>query len=127
MNSLALDILLTVAAGVADVLAGVLATAFRITRVYLEVVVALGAGFILAAALLEPIPEAVAENPHAGPLIALGYITLFLTENTFSRWAHKDQGDHNPMATSMGTRSSRNHTTRRGSSTQQRVSPPCSA
>ena len=82
--------LLALVAGAADVLAGVLATAVRLTRVYLEVLVALGAGFILAAALLDLVPEVVGENRQAGPLIALGYLTLFLTENAFSRLAHPD-------------------------------------
>ncbi len=50
-------------------------------RACLELLVALGAGFIPAAALLDLIPEAVAENPLAGPLIAHGYLTLFVAEN----------------------------------------------
>ena len=44
--------------------------------------------------MLELIPEALAEDPHAGPLTALGHLMLLLTENTFSRWAHKDQEEH---------------------------------
>ncbi len=86
---------LTVMAGAADALAGVLATAVRLSRAYLAVLVALGAGFILAAALLDLVPEVIEENPGAAPLIALGYLTLFVTENMFTRRAHSDHDEHN--------------------------------
>ncbi len=49
-------------------------------RACLELLVALGTGFIPAAALLDLIAEAVAEHLPSRPLIALGYLALFLTE-----------------------------------------------
>jgi len=89
--------MLTVVAGLADALAGLLATSIRLTRARLELLAALGAGFILAAALLDLVPEVLSEAPNAAPLIALGYLTLFTSEHIFSRRAHKpspsDHGD----------------------------------
>ena len=93
---LTVGLALAVIAGAADVLAGLLATAIRLTRRNLEVLVALGAGFILAAALLDLIPEVIEEDAESAPLIALGYLALFVTESVFSRWAHgeKETGNH---------------------------------
>ncbi|MDQ3855575.1 MAG: ZIP family metal transporter [Chloroflexota bacterium] len=87
-----LALALALTAGLADVLAGLLAAVVRLGRAQLHVLAALGAGFILAAAVLDLIPEVIEENRGAAPLIALGYLTLFVSENVFSRRAHAAEG-----------------------------------
>jgi len=49
---------------------------------------ALSAGYILAAALLDMVPEALAEYPKGTAFLFLGYIAIFLVESLFASHAH---------------------------------------
>ena len=69
-----LSLALGLFAGLADYLGGFLLVRRSPSARALRYFVALGAGFMLAAALLEMLPEAFAVNAHwAAPLILAGY------------------------------------------------------
>jgi ZIP family zinc transporter/zinc and cadmium transporter len=57
--------------------------------------VALGAGFLMAVALLEMAPESYKMNPHLGPvLIMAGYCVVHLLEHTISAHFHYGEETH---------------------------------
>lgn len=94
MDPLVLGFALCVAAGAADLLGGSVILARRVGRAHLAGLVALSAGFILAATLLERLPAAAEALPEWGLLLVLlGYLVLFVAENVFARTAHA-AGDH---------------------------------
>jgi zinc transporter ZupT len=84
---------LALVAGLADVLGGALLTGrTRLAGRTLTYVLGLGGGFMLAAALLGRLPEAMASTPYAPFLIIAGYLVIFVCENLFSTHAH----EHSP-------------------------------
>src|SRR6266540_813343 len=96
MDSLTSSLLLGIAAGSANVLGGVMVVVRRgpwDPRI-LHGFVALGAGFMLAAALLRMGPEAV-ELTRAAPLLILaGYLLVHLFEHTIARHFHFGEETH---------------------------------
>ena len=92
---LRLSILLGLIAALADVAGGlVLVRAHGIER-YLRYFVALGAGFLLATALLEMTPESLRLNPILGPiLIMTGYCVVHLLEHTINAHFHYGEETH---------------------------------
>jgi zinc transporter ZupT len=76
-------------AGLADYLGGFLLVRRSPSARALRYFVALGAGFMLAAALLEMLPEAFAVNARWGAALVLaGYCTLYLAEHTLAPHLH---------------------------------------
>ena len=104
MPTLWLSITLGVAAALADYLGGVLLVRRSPSARSLRYFVALGAGFMLAAAVLEMIPEGLALNPHWAPLlILLGYCGVHLLEHTLVPHFHFGEETHHDELLSART------------------------
>ncbi len=95
MSPFSLSMLLGLAAGLADYLGGFLLVRRSPSMRALRYFVALGAGFMLAAALLEMVPEGMAVNPRWAPMLMLaGYCGVHLLEHTLSPHFHFGQETH---------------------------------
>ena len=82
-------------AGLADYLGGFLLVRRSPSAHALRYFVALGAGFMLAAALLEMLPAALAMNAHgAAPLLLAGYCGVHLLEHTLVPHFHFGEETH---------------------------------
>jgi zinc transporter ZupT len=90
-----LSLSLGLGAGLADYLGGFLLVRRSPSARALRYFVALGAGFMLAASLLEMVPEAMAINHHWAPLlILLGYCGVHLLEHTLVPHFHFGEETH---------------------------------
>jgi len=92
---LKLSLLLGTIAALADVAGGfVLVRAHGVER-YLRYFVALGAGFLMATALIEMTPESLKISPRLGPvLIMAGYCVVHLLEHTITAHFHFGEETH---------------------------------
>jgi zinc transporter ZupT len=92
---LKLSLILGAVAALADVAGGfVLVRAHGVER-YLRYFVALGAGFLMATALLEMTPESLRMSPRLGPvLIMAGYCAVHLLEHTINAHFHYGEETH---------------------------------
>src|ERR1700739_4697622 len=92
---LKLSVALGVLAALADVAGGlVLVRAHGVER-YLRYFVALGAGFLMAVALLEMTPESLRLSPTLGPLLIMtGYCAVHLLEHTINSHFHYGEETH---------------------------------
>lgn len=61
----------------------------RLTGRVLTYMLGLGGGFMLAAAILGGLPEAMEHTKEAPLLVVIGYLLIFACENLFSTYAHK--------------------------------------
>jgi zinc transporter ZupT len=92
---LKLSIILGVVAALADVAGGLVLVRARGVERYLRYFVALGAGFLMATALLEMMPESVRLSPWLGPvLIMAGYCVVHLLEHTINAHFHYGEETH---------------------------------
>ena len=99
MSTFWLSLLLGLGAGLADYLGGFLLIRRSPSAKALRYFVALGAGFMLAASLLEMVPEGLAINPHFGPLLILiGYCAVHLHEHTLVPHFHFGEETHDPAS-----------------------------
>jgi zinc transporter ZupT len=90
-----LSLLLGLVAGLADYLGGVLLVRRSPSAKALRYFVALGAGFMLAAALLEMVPEGLKLSPRWAPLLILGgYCGVHLLEHTLVPHFHFGEETH---------------------------------
>jgi zinc transporter ZupT len=95
MPALWLSIALGSVAGLADYLGGVLLVRRSPSARALRYFVALGAGFMLAAAVLEMVPEGLALSPRWAPLLILGgYCGVHLLEHTLVPHFHFGEETH---------------------------------
>ena len=95
MSALGLSLTLGLVAGLADFLGGFLLVRRSPSAKALRYFVALGAGFMLAAAVLEMIPEGLSLNPHWTPLLILaGYCGVHLLEHTLVPHFHFGEETH---------------------------------
>jgi ZIP family zinc transporter/zinc and cadmium transporter len=93
MNRLSL-VLGTVAA-LADIAGGAVLVRARGVERYLRYCVALGAGFLMAVALIEMAPESLKLNPVQGPIfIMAGYCIVHLLEHTINGHFHYGEETH---------------------------------
>ncbi|MBX5435898.1 MAG: ZIP family metal transporter [Alicyclobacillaceae bacterium] len=84
-----LAFLLSVTAGLADVAGGMLVVWKRLGPAHIRMATALGTGFLLAATLLDRLPDAMAELPSQAPLyITAGYLALLLLDRHGAAHAH---------------------------------------
>ncbi len=82
-------------AALADVAGGLVLVRARGIERYLRYFVALGAGFLIATALLEMTPESLRLNPTTGPvLIMAGYCAMHLLEHTINAHFHYGEETH---------------------------------
>ena len=90
-----LSLLLGLGAGCADFAGGLLLVRRSPSARALRYFVALGSGFMLAAAILEMVPEGIHVNPRWAPvLILLGYCGVHLLEHTLVPHFHFGEETH---------------------------------
>jgi zinc transporter ZupT len=95
VSGLWLSLALGVVAGLADVLGGVLLVRRSPSARALRYFVALGSGFMLAAAVLEMVPEGLALSPKWAPMLILGgYCGVHLLEHTLVPHFHFGEETH---------------------------------
>lgn len=95
MSTLWLSVVLGLVAGLADYLGGFLLVRRSPSAQALRYFVALGAGFMLAAAIVEMVPEGMKVNPHWAPLLILvGYCGVHLLEHTLVPHFHFGEETH---------------------------------
>ena len=83
---LKISLILGTIAALADVAGGLVLVRARGVERYLRYFVALGAGFLMATALLEMTPESIRLNAQLAPaLIMAGYCAVHLLEHTIRR------------------------------------------
>lgn len=82
-------------AALADVAGGLVLVRARGIESYLRYFVAMGAGFLMATALLEMTPESFRMSPRLGPvLIMAGYCAMHLLEHTINAHFHYGEETH---------------------------------
>ena len=88
-------IILGVIASLADVAGGLVLVRARGVERYLRYFVALGAGFLIATAIIEMAPESLKISPKWGPvLIMAGYCAVHLLEHTINAHFHFGEETH---------------------------------
>jgi zinc transporter ZupT len=92
---LKLSLILGTIAALADVAGGLVLVRARGIERYLRYFVALGAGFLMATALIEMAPESLRLSPRMGPiLIMAGYCVVHLLEHTINAHFHYGEETH---------------------------------
>jgi ZIP family zinc transporter/zinc and cadmium transporter len=92
---LKISLLLGALAALADVAGGVVLVRARGVERYLRYFVALGAGFLMATAVVEMAPESLKRSPTLGPiLIMAGYCAVHLLEHTINAHFHFGEETH---------------------------------
>ena len=95
MNPIVISILLGLTAAAADVFGGAVIVQRTWQRSYLRYFVALGAGFMLATALVEMVPESLELAGRLGALLVLGgYLIVHLFEHTITPHFHYGEETH---------------------------------
>ena len=98
------SLLLGLLAALADVAGGLVLVRARGIERYLRYFVALGAGFLMATALLEMTPESLRLSPRLGPiLIMAGYCIVHLLEHTINSHFHYGEETHHDEFVSKRT------------------------
>jgi len=99
-----LSILLGLLAALADIAGGLVLVRARGVERYLRYFVALGAGFLMAVAVLEMVPESIKMSSVLGPiLIMAGYCVVHLLEHTINAHFHYGEETHHHEFVSMHT------------------------
>jgi ZIP family zinc transporter/zinc and cadmium transporter len=92
---LKISLLLGALAALADVAGGVVLVRARGVERYLRYFVALGAGFLMATAVIEMVPESLHRSSTLGPiLIMAGYCAVHLLEHTINAHFHFGEETH---------------------------------
>jgi ZIP family zinc transporter/zinc and cadmium transporter len=92
---LKLSLILGAIAALADVAGGLVLVRARGVERYLRYFVALGAGFLMATAVIEMVPESLRLSPVLGPvLIMAGYCAVHLLEHTINAHFHFGEETH---------------------------------
>src|ERR1700739_4070619 len=95
MSPIVTSVLLGLTAAGANVFGGAIIVQKNWDRSYLRYFVALGAGFMLAVALVEMVPESIQlRGPQAGFLILLGYLLVHFFEHTVTPHFHFGEETH---------------------------------
>lgn len=99
-----LSILLGLLAALADIAGGLVLVRARGVERYLRYFVALGAGFLLAVAVLEMVPESIHLSSTLGPVLIMGgYCVVHLLEHTINAHFHYGEETHHHEFVSMHT------------------------
>jgi ZIP family zinc transporter/zinc and cadmium transporter len=107
MSSFALSLVLGTVAALADVLGALILVRTRWEKRYLRYFVALGAGFMLAAVLLEMVPESFRLSFRWTPVLVLGgYCLIHLLEHTVTPHFHFGGDTHHQELLSVHTSNS---------------------
>ena len=95
MNAIAISVLLGLTAAAANVFGGVIIVQKHWERRYLKYFIALGAGFMLAVAMIEMLPQSLQRAGARGPVyILLGYMMVHFFEHTLSPHFHFGEETH---------------------------------
>jgi len=95
MHAILVSLLLGLTAAAANVFGGAIIVQKHWEHAYLRYFVALGAGFMLATALVEMVPESIElRGRSAGFLILLGYLVIHLFEHTVTPHFHFGEETH---------------------------------
>lgn len=95
MHAIVVSLLLGLTAAAANIFGGAIIVQKRWERAYLRYFVALGAGFMLATALVEMVPESLElRGRSAGFLVLLGYLTIHFFEHTVTPHFHFGEETH---------------------------------
>lgn len=95
MSAFEISVALGTVAGLADLLGGALVTGRRRwDRVFLQYFLALGAGFMLAAAFLRMVPESLEKASHAYLYVLIGYFAVHFFEHTLTPHFHFGEEVH---------------------------------
>jgi ZIP family zinc transporter/zinc and cadmium transporter len=95
MHPFLLSVLLGLTAAAANVFGGTIIVRKHWERSYLKYFVALGAGFMLATALLEIVPQSLALTGKTGALLVLvGYLIIHFFEHTVTPHFHFGEETH---------------------------------
>lgn len=89
---MATALILSLIAGLADVLGGFFSVAKKVRHTTLRYFISVSAGFILAVTILDLYPEVVRELDNGPILILVGFILIFILENFFAVHAHGSAG-----------------------------------
>ncbi len=102
--NIALSLLLGVVAALADVFGGFLLIRKQWEQRYLRYFVALGAGFMMGAAMLEMLPESLKVAPRMAPLLILaGFCIVHVLEHTITPHFHFGEEVHHHEMVSRRT------------------------
>jgi ZIP family zinc transporter/zinc and cadmium transporter len=92
---LKLSIGLGLLAALADIAGGLVLVRARGVERYLRYFVALGAGFLMATAVVEMVPESLRMSPRMGPILVMaGYSVVHLLEHTINAHFHYGEETH---------------------------------
>jgi zinc and cadmium transporter len=95
MHPIALSLLLGLTAAAANVFGGSIIVQKRWERNYLRYFIALGAGFMLATAIVEIFPASLAlRGPSAAYLVLVGYLIIHFCEHTLTPHFHFGEETH---------------------------------
>lgn len=95
MHPITTSLLLGLTAAIANVLGGTIIVQRRWERRYLKYFIALGAGFMLATALVEVVPASLAlKGKDAAFLVLAGYLIVHFFEHTLSPHFHFGEETH---------------------------------
>jgi zinc transporter ZupT len=103
---LRLSLILGTIAALADVAGGLVLVRAKGVERYLRYFVALGAGFLMATAVLEMVPEGLKLNPNSalGPILIMGgYCVVHLLEHTINAHFHFGEETHHGEFVSQHT------------------------
>ncbi len=99
-----LSLVLGVVAGLADVFGGLLLVRRHWEQRYLRYFVALGAGFMMGAAMLEMVPESFNLSPYWAPMLILaGFCIVHVLEHTITPHFHFGEEIHHHEMVSRHT------------------------
>lgn len=95
MNTIVLSLLLGLSAALANLFGGLILVQRSWEKRYLKYFMALGAGFMLATAIVEMIPASIAlRGEKAGFLVLLGYLLIHFFEHTVTPHFHFGEETH---------------------------------
>ncbi len=95
MNPVLISVVLGLTAAAANAFGGAVIVQRNWERRYLRYFVALGAGFMLATALVEIVPESIRERgPDAGFIVLIGYLIIHFFEHTVTPHFHFGEETH---------------------------------
>jgi zinc transporter ZupT len=101
------SLILGAIAALADVVGGLVLVRSRGVERYLRYFVALGAGFLMATAVIEMAPESLRVNPTFGPVLMMaGYCAVHLLEHTINAHFHFGEETHHGEFVSRHTSNS---------------------
>lgn len=91
---MALALVLSLIAALADVLGGFFSVAQKVGHKTLNYFISVSAGFILAVVILDLYPEVIKNSENGPALILAGFAGIFILENFFATHAHGEEHEH---------------------------------